>query len=328
MLLLVFVYVFVSWKDDKVVDINMVWNRRKEKVRRIWFLFLCLIFVIPTLAERGTRLSAIEQAEEAKKQAEYQKKYDAAPDVSIALQSWTGHLGSQTGYILLAQIQGANEIRVNGNLVSVQNGKLEYPIELTTTETQVAISAKNAYKSASENFTLTRDKTAEEIQQEKEREEKRIEEEIEELNSYITEMNQWFTFYDVASINQTVQRMWNINNALWSYLQDKDSRVVKKAKEVQKKLIATQNQTYPKLRNKRCQLTKDTMWRLDVEVKCYGTTATFIWYHFARNANIEDSYDAVSSMLYQLRFKRAEFKWSKYAEYTYYTIDSPKDSAL
>lgn len=282
------------------------------------------------MAERGTRLSAIEQAEEAKKQAEYQKKYDAAPNVSITLKSWTWHVGTQTGYILLAQIQGENEVRVNENLVDIQNGQLEYPIELKNIETQVVISAKNEYKSASKSFVITRDKTAEEIQQEKEREEKRVEEQISQLDSYISELNEWFTFYDVASINQTVQRMWSINNALWSYFQDKDPRVTKKAKEVQKKLIATQNKTYPKLRNERCQLTKDTMRRLDVKVKCYGTKVVFVWYHFARNANVQDSYDAIHSMLYQLRFKRAEFKWSEssYAEYTYYTIDSPKDWAL
>lgn len=330
MLFLVFTYTFVSWKDEKLVDLKVIWRRRKDRIRRIWFSFLCVIFVLPALAERSTRLSTIEQEEETKKQAEYQKSYDAAPDISITLKSWTGYLGSQTGYTLVAQIQGEDEVRVNGNLVSVQKGQLEYPLELKNSETQIIISAKNKYKSASESFLVTRDKTTEELQQEKENEDKRVEEQINQLNSYITELNKWFDFYDVASINQTIQRMESINSALWSYFQDKDQRIIKKAKEVQNKLIATQNKTYPKLRNERCQLTADTMWRLDVKVKCSGTKVIFVGHQFARNANVQDSYEAVRNMLYQLRFKRVEFKWieSSYAEYTYYTIESPKDSSL
>lgn len=330
MMLLIFIYIFSSWKDESLINLKMIWNRRKEKIRQIYFWLLCVVLVIPSLLLRWTRISQNEHTEEARKQAEYQKKYDAAPDVSIILKSWTGHLGAQTGYMLLAQIQGEDEVRVNDNLVKIENWELEYPIELRNVETQVVINAKNEYKSATESFLITRDKTAEEIQQEKEKEEKRVEEQISQLNSYIDELNGGFDFYDLGSINQTVQRMWSINDVLWSYLQDKDSRVWQKTKELQKKLVATQNKTYPKLRNKRCGLTKDTMWRLDVEVKCQGTKIVFIWYHFARNANVQDSYEAISNMLHKLRFKRAEFRWSasSYADYQYYTIDSLKDSDL
>ena len=71
------------------------------------------------------------------------------------------------------------------------------------------------------------------------------------------------------------------------------------------------------------------MWEHDCDVSISGRTITFTAGIFAANANIKDAYQNISDALRDLRFKRCNFKWYRYAdEYTYYTIDSKNDTDL
>jgi hypothetical protein len=53
-----------------------------------------------------------------------------------------------------------------------------------------------------------------------------------------------------------------------------------------------------------------------------------VGYHFAANRNIKDVHNEIRDMLIQLRFVRANYKWTDYSEYTYFTLESPNDGEL
>lgn len=101
-----------------------------------------------------------------------------------------------------------------------------------------------------------------------------------------------------------------------------------KKKDWTAKLKAMQKKNFPKARKFWHQRMKQEMWSQDVEVTMSGTTVTFIGGLFAANANKQSAYNAVSSQLYELRFKKAKFMFTKYSEYTYWNIDSPADGDI
>jgi hypothetical protein len=111
-----------------------------------------------------------------------------------------------------------------------------------------------------------------------------------------------------------------------------DKEVLKLTNELQKKVIASQQKNFPKLRAAYYKFIKNTLWEHDVEVNLSGsgnTTIKFTGAYFAANKNIKTTQETLQEMLTLLRFKQTQYRWySGEDEYTYYTITSPKDNEV
>jgi hypothetical protein len=111
-----------------------------------------------------------------------------------------------------------------------------------------------------------------------------------------------------------------------------DKQVLKLTDKLQKKVIASQQKNFPKLRNAYYKFIKNTLWEHDVEVSISGsgnTTLKFTGAYFAANKNIKTTQETLQEMLTLLRFKQTQYRWyNGEDQYTYYTIQSPKDSKL
>lgn len=104
------------------------------------------------------------------------------------------------------------------------------------------------------------------------------------------------------------------------------------AKELEKKVSSSQVKTFPKLRNIYYGLMKEKLWVNDVDVKILAPnnkTLRFTAGYFASNKNIQETQTTLHEMLVNLRFKQTQYKWySGDDEFTYYNIESPKDSDI
>lgn len=89
---------------------------------------------------------------------------------------------------------------------------------------------------------------------------------------------------------------------------------------------------FPVVREAMVKNWKRKMWEHDIEVLGRGpgtTTVRFVGGIFANNASIKEFQSKISEDLTSMRFKRAEYLWYQYDdEYTYYTIQSLKDSEI
>ncbi|WP_343611074.1 hypothetical protein [Chryseobacterium oranimense] len=77
---------------------------------------------------------------------------------------------------------------------------------------------------------------------------------------------------------------------------------------------------------------KEKLWVNDVDVKILAPnnkTLRFTAGYFASNKNIQETQTTLHEMLVNLRFKQTQYKWySGDDEFTYYNIESPKDSDI
>lgn len=80
------------------------------------------------------------------------------------------------------------------------------------------------------------------------------------------------------------------------------------------------------------KITQSLLWEDDINVEILGkrnTTLQFTGRAFTTNKNIKEVQNSCSDMVNKLRFKTINYKWYKYDdEYTYFTLDTPKDSDL
>jgi hypothetical protein len=111
---------------------------------------------------------------------------------------------------------------------------------------------------------------------------------------------------------------------------DKDLLPIwREAKELQ---IQTQTVHYPKMRNALGPLMRQTLWEHNIHVKTTGKEyerIVFTGAYFASNMNIKTTNESLSVLLHDYRFKRSDYKWLQSAsEWTYYTLDTKKDSEL
>lgn len=325
---------FLGSKKNKTTDIKTMFIRirncwKQHKTRTIISSILFLIFFIPSFGAIIWNIKTHEK--ELIKQDAYNKA--PAPVIEILSQSW--NIGDMTGYTLTYKTKNATKIIIGNQTFSGNENEqsLNFSLDWVWKHSlKIAIIAKNDYKSTEEIITITRNKTAEEIKIENEEKERilnqQVQKDVDTLDWYIKEMKEWYIFYDVATISDTAYRL----DALWRLikpnLNSQNAKIVQKAKEAKTKLISTQKLVFPKLRAERCNLTKNIMWEYDIDVKCYWWTVKFIWWTFASNRNIKNSYLAIRDMLYLLRFKKASFYWYEGSDYTYYTISSPSDWTL
>lgn len=104
------------------------------------------------------------------------------------------------------------------------------------------------------------------------------------------------------------------------------------AKKLEKKVISSQIKVLPKLRLIYYKLIKDKLWENDIDVKILNSsnkTLQLTGGIFASNKNIQDTQSMLHEVLSLLRFKQIQYKWySGDDEFTYYNLDSPKDSEI
>lgn len=138
-------------------------------------------------------------------------------------------------------------------------------------------------------------------------------------------------FSSAAAFNVVVGNFNIVARIIKSYKKSSDKKLAKEVTALEKKLIAHQKKWFPFLRKKYIKFGGQTLWENDIEVHASGTGNTVInlvGYHFASNSGISSTHSTLSDMLRQLRFKRANYKFSEYGEYSYYDIPSLKDSDI
>jgi hypothetical protein len=103
-------------------------------------------------------------------------------------------------------------------------------------------------------------------------------------------------------------------------------------KKLKAKLSGLQSKEFPLLRKLFAKHLAQTMWEHNIYVSVNGSNNSILEYaggHFANNANIKESQESSHEVLTKFRFKQARYKWYRQAnEYTYYKIESPKDSEI
>lgn len=146
-----------------------------------------------------------------------------------------------------------------------------------------------------------------------------------------------YTDIDLNSLNNAfkftliVEKFKTSAALIVSAKQSIDKETKKEALLFEKKLITYQKNWLPKLRKSYTAMVANTLWENDVNVRIAGnsnTAITFIATYFYTNKNIKIIHESVYDMLYDLRFKRVNYKFSEHGAYTYFNIDSPKDSNL
>jgi len=135
-------------------------------------------------------------------------------------------------------------------------------------------------------------------------------------------------FNEPSAFNVIIGDFKIISKIIYKYKTNSNVDLSKKSLLLEKKLKSHQKKVFPILRKKYILYAKELLWQNDVNVNGTNTTINFIGYYFASNRNIQDTYDILYSMLKQLRFKRANFKFSEYGEYTFYKINSVSDENI
>lgn len=103
------------------------------------------------------------------------------------------------------------------------------------------------------------------------------------------------------------------------------------AVSLEKAISQTQIREFPLMRQAYAKMMKEKMWESNMEVSISGTASKVLdlqWYAFANNATIKSTHDTLGSMMRALRFTRVNYKWSEYSKYTYFDLDTSKDSAV
>ncbi len=92
-----------------------------------------------------------------------------------------------------------------------------------------------------------------------------------------------------------------------------------------------QIKTLPTLRKDYAERIGKELWENDYEIYTKGnghSTIVFVHWSFASNSNIKTTHELFRDKISELRFDRAEYKWSEYGEYTFYNMESKADSYI
>lgn len=109
-----------------------------------------------------------------------------------------------------------------------------------------------------------------------------------------------------------------------------DEENKKLAVQLQKKVTARQVKEFPILRKNYAKVAAEKLWESNVYMTTSGANNSIVNLTgglFASNKNIANTQKTLLEILTQFRFKEIRYRWYKEAdEFTYYKIDSPKDS--
>lgn len=113
---------------------------------------------------------------------------------------------------------------------------------------------------------------------------------------------------------------------------NKNRTIQKLGRDILKYLKRLQVKEFPKIRADYAKFLKKMLWEENIVVSNYGTgksTLQFTGGIFASNKNKKEFQSTLHQTLTDFRFKRTNYKWYKGAdEYTYYKIESEKDSEI
>ena len=151
-------YALCSKDDEKVVDFKSCFQpeRYKSVLRIVVACILALIFGLFALWLNSSH------REEQRIKAEYQAKYDAAPQPVIQVLSEEGNVWDNQTYSLEASILDATGVTVNWNDVEIVDWKITENVNLDSTQNNIVIIAKNEYKESRYELMIQRNETPEE----------------------------------------------------------------------------------------------------------------------------------------------------------------------
>lgn len=150
-----------------------------------------------------------------------------------------------------------------------------------------------------------------------------------------------YEYYLASEKNLDVEKIEHLADTL-----ERDVRVYARGKQInldeegralharlKERLSSKQSRLFPKLRDKYGPLLRANLWIDDGSAKTVSRGyRTIKIYHgsFALNRSVQEAHNALILLLLKLRFTRAEYHWieSDYAEYTWYGLEPPDDSAL
>lgn len=116
------------------------------------------------------------------------------------------------------------------------------------------------------------------------------------------------------------------------YKDSKNDTLKKLASTLTAKVKQSQIKNFPKARKAYAMWAKQKLWEENIDVQLGGKSneiMTFTAGIFADNKEIKAAQETIHEMLTLLRFKQTRYKWYREDdEYTYYTIESPKDSEI
>jgi ribosome-binding protein aMBF1 (putative translation factor) len=109
---------------------------------------------------------------------------------------------------------------------------------------------------------------------------------------------------------------------------DEENR--KLADQLQKKVTVRQVKEFPILRKNYAKVAAEKLWESNIYMTTSGDNNSIVNLTgglFANNKNIAETQRTLLEIFTQFRFKEIRYRWYKEAdEFTYYKIDSPKDS--
>lgn len=166
-------------------------------------------------------------------------------------------------------------------------------------------------------------------------EQERVKKAVDRMNKEIDWINKynWSTYRDsVASIQIEIALFSAYASIVDEYINDSNPTIKNLATQLKTKVSNLQKKEFPQIRKAYADLVSKTMWEHNIDVLAKWTwysTIELVWWIYANNKNIKDSYVLIADMLKLLRFDRANFKWYKYDdEYTYYDIESLSDDKV
>lgn len=231
-----------------------------------------------------------------------------------------------------------SEIKINNERVNTENGSFTYEAQLAdypTEKNQIAVEATNGNGKSSKQVIVTRifteDEKAEGIitnQAKKEEEYKnRLQKEIDDLIKF--DGNTYREKVDSIQLEAVLFSAWAklINEA-----SNHDNNEIKNlADSFKQKVTQIQVKEFPIMRKTYGNVTAKELWIENGKARVYGSgnkTYEIVSSLFASNKNIAQLQSQIKDTLKLLRFTRVNYKWidSDYSEYTYFDIESPKDS--
>lgn len=109
-----------------------------------------------------------------------------------------------------------------------------------------------------------------------------------------------------------------------------DDENKKLADRLEKKVTARQVKEFPILRKNYAKAAAEKLWENDIYMTTSGSNNSIVNLTgglFAANKNIAETQKTLLDILSQFRFKEVRYRWYKGAdEFTYYKLDTPKDS--
>jgi hypothetical protein len=172
---------------------------------------------------------------------------------------------------------------------------------------------------------------------------RRAEEQATKVEDHLDQLDRELASLPGASASEYTESIDQINVALiligaWTLLYEEgadlplDEEGQQKRQRFRELLVQKQAEMLPILRDAYGPAMRSQLWIADGSARTFGNgyrTVEFVSAAFARNANIQETHSQIQENLIMLRFTRVQYKWFQEAsEYSYYTLEPPRDTDL